>query len=226
MLVFPSSFFGISAKDVDIEQSTISGGVALSGDEDVIASDGGGRWFAEMENVALHTREKIMAWRAFKAATRGGVQPFVFPICDTRHGPFFGARGVPHSDKTSFADDTLYQGGLEGSVRLAAPLRETTLSINIVSLGRPLIGGERFSINHPTMRHRCYQIGTIASQTASQATFQFHPPLREAVSVGTPLDFKPRFVARIDGGMAAPMLNPRFAQGSLRLVEDFSGSYA
>lgn len=225
MLVFPSCFFGIYSKDVDINVASISGGRSLSGYEDRIATDGGGSWYAAIDNAALHTREKIMAWRAFKSATSGGIDAFAFPICDARHQPIRGRFRVPHSDDTSFDDDPLYvSGDCEVYVAADAPLRATTLQLRIESLGKPLIGGERFSVDHPTWRHRCYQIGRIVAQTSTAATVQFHPPLREAVTADTAAN--PRFVARIDGQMSAPLTNPKFASGSVRFVEDMTGSYA
>lgn len=228
LLVFPSCFFSIAAKDVDIETARISGGVSLSGVEDSIATDGGGRWYAVADDVSLHRRERIMTWRAFKSAISGGIDPFVFPICDARHQPIAGKIKVPHSDGTPFSDDTLYsQGSCEVYVAADAPLRATTLQLDIVNLGRPLVGGERFSIDHPVWRHRCYQIGRIIAQSDTAATVQFHPPLREAVTAGTPVDFNnPRFVARVDGQMSAPMTNPKFASGSVRFVEDMTGNYS
>lgn len=226
MLVLPTAFFGIYAKDVDIEQAATSGGVALNGNEDIIASDGGGRWYADMGDIALHRREKVMAWRAFKSALRGGVDPFVFPICDARHQPVQGRALTTHSDGTSFSDDSLYsQGDCSAELTADAALRATTITI-AMTLGKPLIGGERFTIDHPTFRHRAYQIGQITAQTDESATLQFHPPLREAAPAGTEIDFNcPRFVAHIDGRMSAPLANPRFASGSIRIVEDFTGSY-
>lgn len=228
LLVFPTCFLGIYAKDVDIETARISGGTSLSGIEDSIATDGGGRWYATADNAALHTREKVMTWRAFKSATSGAIDPFVFPICDARHQPIRGKQRVPHSDDTPFDDDSLYTSGdCEVYVSGAAALRATTINLNIVNVGKQLIGGERFSIDHPTWRHRCYQIGRIISQTPTAATVQFHPPLREAVAADTPVDFNnPRFVARVDGQMSAPLTNPKFASGSVRFVEDMTGSYA
>ncbi|MEC9067801.1 MAG: hypothetical protein VX569_11040 [Pseudomonadota bacterium] len=227
MLVFPTCFFGIYAKDVDIELAKMSGGVALNGEEDEIATDGGGRWFAEMGDVALTSRDKIMAWRAFKAATGGCVDPFIFPICDARHQPTAGKSRVPHADGASFDDDTLYSQG-DGAAQLTADaaLRATTISISL-ALAKPLVGGERFTLVHPNMRERAYVVGRISEQTASSATFQFHPPLREAAAAGTVVDFNdPRFVATVQGPMRAPLANPKFARGAVRFVEDFRGSYA
>lgn len=228
LLIFPTCFLGIYAKDVDIETARISGGVSLSGIEDSIATDGGGRWVGTADNVALHTREKIMTWRAFKSATGGGIDPFIFPICDARHQPTRGKQKVPHSDGTSFSDDTLYSSAdCEVYVAADAPLRATQIQLDIASLGRPLVGGERFTIVHDTWRERAYQIGRIISQTSASAVVQFHTPLREAVSAGTAVDFNnPRFVARVDGQMSAPLTNPKFASGAVRFVEDMTGAYA
>lgn len=228
LLIFPSCFFGIYAKDVDISTSAISGGKSLSGLEETIASDGGGYWYASLDSVALHTREKNLAWRAFKSATAGGISPFIFPICDARHQPVLGKTKVPHSDGTQFSDETMYsQGDCEVYLAADAPLRATQISLDIVNLGRPLIGGERFTIVHATWRERCYQIGKILEQDGATATVQFMTPLREAVTAGTPVDFNnPRFVAHVDGQMSAPLTNPKFASGSVRFVEDMTGSYS
>lgn len=228
LLVFPTCALGIYAKDVRIETSRISGGVSLSGIEDTIATDGGGFWRADADSVALHTRDKIMTMRAFGAATYGWIDPFIFPICDARHQPTRGKQKVPHSDGTPFSDETLYASpDCEVYVAVDAPLRATQIQLDIASLGRPLIGGERFTIVHPTWRDRAYEIGRVISQTSTSAVIQFHTPLREAVTAGTAVDFNnPRFVARAAQGASAPLSNPKFATGSIRFVEDMTGSYA
>lgn len=228
MLVYPTCALGIYAKDVRIETARISGGTSLSGIEDTIATDGGGRWVAEADSIALHTRDKIMMTRAFFSATSGGIDPFIFPICDARHQPTRGKQKVPHSDGTPFSDETMYSSpDCEVYVAADAPLRATQLQLDITSLGKPLIGGERFTIIHDTWRERAYQIGRIISQTATSALIQFHTPLREAVTAGTAVDFNnPRFVARVDGQMSAPLTNPKFASGSIRFVEDMTGAYS
>lgn len=226
MLVFPSALFGLAAKDVDFNLPRLSGGEALNGVEDVIHPSGGAVWFAELPDVALVSRSRTMAWRAFKAATNGGADAFVFPICDARHQPVGVSVGVPFSDGSTFSDDTLFAGtGTSVVLAADAALRATEITITIDYLARPLIGGERFSIDHPTWRHRCYQVGSIASQTDEAATLQFHPPLREAVPAGAAVDFgSPRFVARIEA-MAAPQSNPFSARGSARFLEDMTGAY-
>jgi hypothetical protein len=226
MLVFPTWLYPFQSKDFDIDQAIMSGGIALNGVEDVIATDGGGSWYADLGNADQYTRSRVMTWRAFKSAIRYGADPFIFPVCDLRHQPSVSAHRVPHSDDTPFSDDSLYEG-VDSDARLSAnaALRSTQISISM-ALARPLIGGERFTINHPNMRDRCYQIGRIISLTSSTATFQFHPPLREGAATGEQLDFhNPRCVMRLDGAMRAPLAGPRWATGSARFVEDFSGSY-
>lgn len=227
MLVFPAWRFPFKSKDFDIEQALVSGGTALNGTEDQIASDGGGKWYADLGDADLYSRDRVMLWRAFKSAISYGAAPFVFPVCDIRHQPTHGRSSVPHSDDSPFSDDSLYGAGdCSATVAVDAPLRATHITLNLTT-GKPLIGGERFTIDHPTMRHRCYQIGRILDQTDTTATVQFHTPLREAAAAGTDVDFmSPRCVMRVDGRMSAPLSGPRWATGSVRFVEDFSGSYA
>lgn len=226
LLVFPTWRFPFQSKDFDIEQALLSGGTALNGVDDTIASDGGGKWYADLGD-ALYSRDRVMLWRAFKSAIQYGALPFVFPVCDARHQPTMGRKWVPHSDGSPFSDDTLYASGdCTASLAADAALRATQITINMV-LGKPLIGGERFAIDHPTMRHRCYQVGRIFDQTPTSATFQFHTPLREAAPAGTVIDFNsPRCVVRLSGAMSAPLAGPRWASGSVRFVEDFTGNYS
>jgi len=227
MLVFPTWRFPFKSKEFDIAMATISGGTSLSGVEDVIATDGGGHWYADLGNADLYSRDRVMLWRAFKAALHGGVDAFIFPVCDIRHQPSRGRLLAPHSDGAGFSDETLYENGDCGAeTTVDLPLRSTQATISM-ALGKPLIGGERFTINHPDHRARCYQIGQIFEQTETGARFQFHPPLREAVSAGTEVDFNdPRCVMRINGNMSAPLAGPRWATGSVSLVEDFRGVYS
>ncbi|KQX18427.1 MULTISPECIES: hypothetical protein [unclassified Sphingomonas] len=224
MLVFPTWRFPFKSKDFDIDLSTISGGVALNGSEDMIATDGGGSWSADLGSADLYTRDRVMLWRAFKSALHGGIDPFVFPACDARHQPRAPSVLVPHSDGSPFSDATLYSGA-DGALTAGAALRATQIAISH-SLAEPLIGGERFTIVHATMKDRCYQIGRILAQDSTSATIQFHPPLREATEADTSIDFtNPRCVMHLDGAMRAPLAGPRWATGSVRFVEDFSGSY-
>jgi len=220
---FPTCLFSFAQREIMVTQNVISGGTSLSGDETVIATDGGGRWRAEYQNAPLNRRDKVMAWRAFRAIMEGGIVPFIFPICDARHQPVNKPVKVPHSDGTSFDDDALYVGGSGDIVAQAdVALRGTLMQIDASALEKKLVGGERFSIDHPTWRHRLYEIKKINGDV-----IQFRPPLREAAPAGTSLEFRePKCVMRLVGDMSAPLNGPRVATGSLSLVEDMTGSYS
>ena len=223
LATFPTCQFSFATREIAVQQNVISGGTALSGDETVIATDGGGRWVAEYGNAPLNRREKVLSWRAARAILEGGAVPIIFPICDARHQPVASRSRVPHSDNAPFSDDTLYLGG-DCAVTAAgnSDLRATSLNLNIATLGKTLVGGERFSIDHPTWRHRLYEIKTVDGNRIT-----FRPPLREAVTAGTEINFSdPRCVMRLTGDMAAPLNGPRQASGSITLVEDMAGSYS
>lgn len=220
---FPTCLFAFASREIMVVQNVISGGTALDGGETVIATDGGGRWRAEYSNAPLNRRDKVMAWRAARALMEGGAVPIIFPICDARHQPVNKPVGVTHSDGSSFDDESLYEsGGGDVAATAGATLRATTLHINASALQKPLVGGERFSIDHPTWRHRLYEVKKVAGDT-----IQFRPPLRETVEAGTPIEFRdPKCVMRLAGDMAAPLDGPRWATGSISLIEDMTGNYA
>ena len=220
---FPTCLFAFASREMMVVQNVISGGTALDGGETVIATDGGGRWRAEYSNAPLNRRDKVMAWRAARAIMEGGAVPIIFPFCDARHQPLVRKLGgVPHSDGTPFDDTTLYEGGGGNSVALSdAPLRATSMFIDTTVLERELVGGERFSIDHPTWRHRLYEVKKVDG-----SRIEFRPPLREAVTSGTEIEFRdPKCVMRLTSDMIAPLDGPRWATGSISLIEDMTGNY-
>lgn len=228
MKVFPTCLFAPNGTEADIELRTVSGGTALSGDETLIGTDGGGRVFVEMDDFYLDEPQTALAWSAISALMDGGLRPMIVPICDAVHQPTNGFVYVPHSDGTSFSDETLYEQGTS-VVHLAedAILRAATLQLDITALGRALLGGEWLSIDHGTWRWRAYKIAEIIAQDGVSATITIRPTLREATLAGAIVDFdNPRCVMRLDGEMRAPR-NMGYAEGKpLRFVEDMTGSYA
>jgi len=227
MKVFPTCLFAPNGTEADIELRTISGGTAISGDETLIGTDGGGRVFVELEDFYLDDPETALAWSAISAWMDGGLRPMIVPICDAIHQPTNGFTYLPHSDDTPFSDESLYEQG-DCVVHLAADaaLRATTLYLDITELGRPLVGGEWLSIDHETWRWRAYKIAEIIAQDATSATITIRPPLREAAAEGAEVDFNaPRCVMHLSGEMRAPR-NMGYAEGQpLRFVEDMTGSY-
>ena len=223
MKVFPTCIFSPEGIDADIDRRTVSGGTAISGEEDLVVTDGGGRVFVEFANLYLDEPPIALAYRALSAYSDGGAAPFIVALCDTRHQPTNGITTVSHSDGSPFSDETLYaQGDAEATIAEAASLRATTLKLNI-ALVRGLLGGEWLSIDHATYRHRCYRIAEVVEQTSTTATIKIRPPLREATPAGAEVTLDhPRCVMRVDGEMRSPA-TLGYPEASVRFVEHFPG---
>jgi len=225
MKIFPTCLFAPNGTEPYIVRRVISGGVAISGDETLIGTDGGGRVAFEMSDFDLDEPEVARAWDAIDAYMDGGLRPMIVPLCDARHQPAFYYDGVPHSDGTPFSDETLYEtAGSDVMLVADAALRATVIQINIAALNGDPLGW--FSIDHTTWRHRCYKVAEIIAQTDTTATISIRPPLREATPAGAALDFAdPRCTMHLEGDMRAPR-NMGYAEGqALRFVEDMTGSY-
>ena len=214
--VFPTHIFGFLRKEVNIERQTLKGGTSLSGEQDVVSTDGGGRVFAEFGDGSLVDRGPNMAWRALVTLLEEGVTPFDVPFCETRFTPYGAASsGVPHSDGSPFSDGSLYEadGGV-ASVAAPAALRATTLQMTL-ALPQPLVGGEWFAINHPNKGWRAYRVSRISGSDIS-----FRPPLREAVTGGETVDFiHPRCRMVADGRPGTPAQFGRYGEAAIRFVE-------
>jgi hypothetical protein len=222
VLVFPTALFAPNDVDFDIEKRTVAGGTALNGEEDLIVTDGGGRWAGTIADVYLDDPIVGKAYRALSALSDGGATPFAVPFCDHRYQPDSSARAtVPHSDGTPFSDDTEYsQEGSGVTVAAEAALRATTMVLAGLDLmADPLVGGETFSIDHPTLRYRAYRVATVEG-----AVITFRPPLRESVVAGTEVSFDPICMMRLEGEMRSPVSLGGFIDAPpIRFVEHFPG---
>lgn len=215
---FPTALFGFKSQDVDIERQILSGSTSLSGETDVVATDGGGRVYAEFGEGDLIDRDKVLAWRALITMLEGGVTQMVVPFCDLRHQPYGGEHTATYGDGTTHSDGTPFSGGGPfAETTGAAALRATSLQFN-GGFSRPLIGGEWFTITHPTKGERAYRVRTVVGGTLS-----FRPPLREAVGAGVSLDFaNPRCVMVQDSEASPPsskITNRRHTVAEIRFVE-------
>ncbi len=207
--------FHFDDQDIRREGLTTSGGPSLSGIEEPISTDGGGKWVADFANGEPLDRAGTLAWRAITEGMDGGATAVIVYFCDRLHQPVGDAVTVPHSDDTPFDDDSEYSSGGATATAAAAALRATTLTISIAS-EKPLIGGEMFSIEHATWGWRVYRIISIDG-----ATIQFRPPLREAIAADTPLEFdSPRCQMLLAGATSNPLNMGRFTSCSIRFVED------
>jgi len=163
--------------------NSTDGGTSLSGFQDDIESDGGGRWQADFTNGSTRTKEQGNAWRAITDFD-GGEAIIVMMCAERLFQPVGAMATVPHSDATPFSDDSEYESGGAGIVAAAdAALRATSMTITGTS-ELPLIGGALFSIQHDQWDWRLYRIHSVDG-----ANITFRPPLREAIAAGTPLEF-------------------------------------
>lgn len=224
MKVFPTRLFSFEGHEADIDRRTISGGTAISGSEDVIVTDGGGRVFAEFSTAYLDDPTVAKAWRAISALLDGGATAIIVPFGDFRHQPTLGAIETTHSDGTPFDDASFYwQSDTKVTLAASADLRATTLKLDITELPSALVGGEWLTIVHTTYRERAYRIAEIVEQDKVSATVKIRPPLREATASGVEVDLQnARCVMRLDGEMRSPT-SFGFADGSVRFVEHFPG---
>lgn len=214
--VFPTRLFAFVSREQGIERSTLRGGTAISGAEDIVSTDGGGRVYAEFAGGQLVDRAQVLAWRSMQAILDEGVSPIIVPFGDKRHTPYGGEVEVPHSDGTPFSDGGLYFSGGPSAVTVgAAALRATSIRLTVTAL-QPLIGGEWFSIEHPLKGWRAYRIATIAPD----GTTTFRPPLREAVGDGVAVELSnPRCLMVQDAKAGSKLDFGRYTEAGVRFVE-------
>jgi len=224
MKVFPTRLFCFDGANPDIERRTISGGESLSGEEDVVATDGGGRVFVDFSDAYLDEPDLALAWSALGALLDDGATPIIVPIGDAdvqqRGDIVTPPGGNPWWNEADFA------GGVSPvTLSASAALRATQLTLALGPAALPVRAGTWLSIDHTNYRHRAYKIAEVVSQTSSAATIRIRPPLREATASGAEVELSdPKVVMHVDGTMRGPR-TLGFAEGSVRFVEDFSGDY-
>lgn len=173
-----------------IAPMNISGPVSASGAADVISGDAG-FWRASFGSVVVTTRERVLTWRAISAKLQGRLFPILVPYCGMYQPYPLDANGkriftgpVTHSDGTPFSDGAPY---LSGSIRatLDADLPNRAVSGNItVDVAGVIQPGHVFSFGE-----RMYEIRDVVYTGENTATLTWQPPLREAVTGGTELNF-------------------------------------
>jgi hypothetical protein len=218
VFTFPTALFAPQSIRPQLLGGAVSGGQSLSGITQLAATSGGPFWGLELGGVTLNTREKMKAWRAVEAMSDNGATSFVVPLCDRGNQPFLNPRRTD-----GFTGDKVFSEGTSWTISeitataSAAALRATELTLASYSGGATLVGGEHFTIVHPTLGARLYRIGSV-----SGATITIRPPLREAISSGTVLDFdNARCVMRVEGDMSAALELLKRGTGSVRFLESF-----
>lgn len=222
MFIFPSHLFNPGKVRAHIARATLSGGTSLTGDEDHVITDGGGRWEISYEDIALDTPEEIRAWEAWNGHLAAGTVQVKVPLLslETAPRPMQGRRPVPPSALAT--DDPLFPTRVAfaapyivATVADDAALRDTTLAI-VVTRGASLTGGEKFEI-----AGRAHRIARRIDATH----FVIEPPLRAAVTAGTPVNFDwPCVICTAAPGEDwSPAIEfGQFADASINFVESFA----
>lgn len=229
--VFHPCQFNFADQDIRVDVTTTSGGVSLSGYEDVIGTGGGGIWRADLTNADFGDRDDegraaTLAWRAINAAMQGGSVAVDLIFCDALHQPVTGSSRVPHSDQTPFGDDALYRSsGASGTVLAVVNgqtggNRATILDIALTS-ACPLLGGERFSYQGANgWGSRAAEIFSIEPISGGYRV-AISPPIRGGIKAGDALDFDNiRCQMRRTSPASNPLNMGAFSSGSISFQED------
>lgn len=182
---WPSAFFPAPEVRWRLQNRVIRGGQPVLGPARMSGTIGAGLWVCEMSGIWLRKRDQLRVARTLDMILDGGLTSIVVGTCETAFAPWARpADPVPHSDGSPFSDETFYAGSAPvGSVVAGAPLRATKLRIGLPA-GVSLLGGEAFSIRHPTKGERRYQVARVDGDEVT-----FRPELREAVAAGTEVHF-------------------------------------
>lgn len=220
MFLFPAHIFNPKEVNARPVHRVMSGGKALNDDEDLIASDGGGRWQIDFTGISLRTVEQQRAWSAWQGYLAGGATECLVPLLSlaTAPRPFMGKKPMRVAELV--ADDPLFPTSVAfanphivASIGAAAVFRATSLMIE-VSQGAALLGGEKFSVGE-----RAYRV----IRNTAPGTFQIEPPLREAVAEDTAVNFDwPVVRCRMAPGDNEGALQfGRYGEKSITFLESF-----
>ena len=217
--VFPAHLFSPNRVRSYIERKALSGGTSLSGVEDTVIIDGGGRWRIDYGDIALDDESALRAWDAWNGYLNAGTADVLVPVLslETAPRPVLGQGFMPPSDL--YADDPLFPTVVRfqapyivAQVAAAAPLRATMIRITM-QRGAPIRGGERVSFGDRGYRIR---------RKVGDDVYQIEPPLRAPIAAGTAANFDWPVVRcrAVPGEDWTPMVEMgRFAEASISFVE-------
>lgn len=176
----------------------------------------GGRWLADMTVPLSQSRRlssgvkirQLNLMRALLGQLKRNV-PMIVRTCECNFAPW--PEGGP-SGETTYSDGTVHSdgtpfaggGGISATAAADAAADAWEIQLDAIVMG-DLIGGEAFSIDHPSWGVRRYEIAAIDSDVLT-----LNMPLREAVTAGTALDFN-------RPGCVMKCLNPESAMSAIRM---------
>lgn len=227
LYVWPAHLFNPKSIKADPVENVITGGQALNGDEDVIATDGGGRWRITFSGIDLRSPKLIRAWDAWTSHLKGGARAFLCPLVSMQTAPRPSAGGGVarpssiHADDEYFPTSVAYAAPYISATTVGSvPLRATTLVINVTQ-GARIQGGEKFGL----LGRRGHKVERVLSRNGQQATVLISPPTRAAIPGGSAVNFEwPLVQSKLIPGqdLAPDLMFGRRAEMSISFVEDFS----
>jgi hypothetical protein len=200
--VFPTAILRQQSEMWCVTASTLTSGQSAVGAFQVVRHDGGGLWRAQLGRIAIMTPAQIKTWRQMSAIAENGATPFILQRCEKRQFPTTVVAQV---------------------VSAAVALRATFITVGLTT-ATPLEVGLIFSIQHPTQGWRMYEVKQIGTPATNWWDLVFRPPLREAVAIGTPVEFQmPRCVMRLASpeAMNLDLETGRFGQPTVDFIEHF-----
>lgn len=228
MYIFPLHKFAPEATKADVVAKVVSGGTALNDEEDVIQTDGGGRWEISLSGISLRTVWRERAWGAWTSYLAGGARRVLVPVYSLRTSPRPVAGNGLMRPSNIVADDDAFPTTVAFASSYitaqsvgAVGLRATTMII-LVTKGARADFGMRFGVGA-----RAYKIERVISRAGMVATVIISPPAREPIANGAALNFDwPVVQCRAVTGqdLAAEMMWGRQGSVSISFVEDFGNA--
>lgn len=187
-VVWPHRVLIPAAIEANVVPFSRSGGRTLGGLERVTRTDRG-FWSITYKGVPLKSAADRRMFNALGVHCSGMATPIVVPVWsnDTAEWPAGSRNGViltPHSDGSSFDDESLYsQPAIGVSLVGAAAIGATSVTLRI-GYGIDELIGVRFSYEHAL-----YQTGFPTLIDGTDWTVPITPPIRAPIPDGAALEF-------------------------------------
>ena len=207
---------------------------SLSGVSSAIDVSGGGLWSIKLQKISLFSAASHKALVRYSTRLNGGVRSMIIPLrteilMPLADGEPSAVRGIRFAGGIPFAGgSTFVAPGVIAEMAASASAGAGTVSL-LIRHGGGLLGGEVFSIRHPTKEDRAYRIGDIDEVRivpgGTRWTVAIRPTLRDVARAGQMVRFwRPRIKARLPAKTTMPWTPEGFwrLDTDVTLIEDMS----
>lgn len=197
------------------------GGRTLNGAMRLISWDAGGLWRITYDDIFIDRRDQVLAAQALDGALDGGATTIIVYRFPGRQSPDGIPTLSPHSDGSTFSDDTEYASeGSESYIHAAAALGATSVVMRRPAAAALLYGGEDFSLmteDGPRL-HRIIKITDEAVEGDWRIySLDIRVPLRADIEADAEANFRnPACVMRIANYPDLAVLLERHKRGRFR----------